>query len=153
MTDKTVLITGASSGMGLQIAKELAKRGKCYLFTFCFQIIFNKYIFLEAKIILTCRDLKKGKEAVKCIRQVVPKAIIDLRQLDVSCLHNVRDFCKYILNYYTKIDVLINNAGIMFYPYEITDEGFEIHFVTNYLGNVNIPNVLVKYILNVFLWF
>lgn len=88
--------------------------------------------------------MKKGKEAVKSIRQVVPNAIIDLRQLDVSCLHNVRDFCKYILNYYTKIDVLINNAGIMFHPYEITGEGFETHFATNYLGKTKYITSRIK---------
>lgn len=98
---------------------------------------------------MTCRNLTKGKEAVKIIRKFVPNAIIDLRQLDISCLHNVRDFSKYILNYYTKIDVLINNAGIMLHPFEITAEGFEIHLVTNYLGTkyfyISMLNIHLKY--------
>lgn len=93
-----------------------------------------------AKLILTCRDLAKGKEAVRKIRKIVPYAIIDVRELDISLLKNVRDFVKY-LKCYPRIDVLINNAGVMFHPYEITEEGFETHFVTNYLGN----NAIILY--------
>lgn len=70
---------------------------------------------------------------MKLIKHEVPNAVIDVQQLDVSNIANIKKFVRN-LNKYSTIDILINNAGIMFHPYEITLEGFEIHLVTNYLG-------------------
>ncbi|GLV36496.1 nazgul [Carabus blaptoides fortunei] len=120
--NKTVLITGASSGLGFQTAKELAKRG--------------------GKIILTCRNIEKGTVAKNLIKHEVPTACIDVRHLDVSNIANVKHFVSNLNNYNT-IDILINNAGIMFHPYEITPEGFETHLVTNYLGHFVLTHLLL----------
>lgn len=82
--------------------------------------------------------MAQGKQAVKQIRRIVPYAIIDIREFDISLLKNVRDFVKY-LKCYPRIDILINNAGVMFHPYEVSEEGLETHLVTNYLGKNFMP--------------
>ncbi|XP_011305182.1 retinol dehydrogenase 13 [Fopius arisanus] len=117
---KTVVITGASSGMGKEIAIELAKRG--------------------GRIILAVRDEKSGKAIAEKIR-VIPDAKVDVRKIDLSSLQSIRNFVeKFEVD---EVDILINNAGIVFHPQKKTDEGFELHFVTNYLGHFLLTQLLL----------
>ncbi|GJQ66056.1 hypothetical protein Trydic_g4142 [Trypoxylus dichotomus] len=123
MDGKIVLITGGSSGLGFETAKELAKRG--------------------ATIILTCRDYQKGQKAIDKIRRYAKDPKIDLKLLDVSEMGNIRRFVMLIKKYYNKIDVLINNAGIIFQPRMKTSEGFELTLATNYLGSFLLTHLLL----------
>ncbi|XP_063991053.1 retinol dehydrogenase 13-like isoform X2 [Diachasmimorpha longicaudata] len=117
---KTVVITGASSGMGTEIAIELARRG--------------------GHIILAVRDEKLGEAVAEKIR-MISDAKADVRKIDLSSLKSVREFAEKLeIN---EVDILINNAGIVFHPYEKTDEGYELHFVTNYLGHFLLTQLLL----------
>ncbi|XP_015113506.1 retinol dehydrogenase 13 [Diachasma alloeum] len=117
---KTVVITGASSGIGKEIAIELARRG--------------------GHIILAVRDENLGRAVAEKIR-VIPNANVDVRKIDLSSLKSVREFAEKLE--VNEVDILINNAGIVFHPYKKTDEGFELHFVTNYLGHFLLTQLLL----------
>lgn len=92
--------------------------------------------FVGATIILTCRNYQKGQAAADKIKKYVKNAKIDLKMLDVSDMGAIRRFVILIKKYYNKIDILINNAGIIFQPYTKTAEGFELTLATNYLGKL-----------------
>lgn len=113
---KLFLVTGANSGLGLGTTKELAKKG--------------------AKVIMAVRNLDKGKTAFNQIKKEIPNADIELMKVDLSDLNSVRDFAKEFKSKYNKLDVLINNAGVMM-PVERfeTKQGFEGQFGTNHLGH------------------
>lgn len=85
-------------------------------------------------MILTCRNAIKGKQALDEIRTEHPDAKVVVKMLDVSLLSSVSDFVNEIETEFSKIDVLINNAGIMFHPFQKTSEGNELTAATNYLG-------------------
>ncbi|XP_046422910.1 retinol dehydrogenase 13-like isoform X1 [Neodiprion fabricii] len=114
---KTVVITGASSGIGRETALELARRG--------------------GHIVLAVKDEEAGNNVAEEIR-AMPNGKADVRVVDLSSLKSVRAFAEDLE--LDQLDILINNAGIAFHPYEKTEEGFEMHFVTNYLGNVPYAN-------------
>ncbi|KAJ8930538.1 hypothetical protein NQ314_016651 [Rhamnusium bicolor] len=120
---KNVIITGGASGIGLETTKELAKRG--------------------ANIILAVRNADKGRNAIEQIKMLAPRANIVIKLLDTSEFSSIRDFADQIKNEYGKIDVLINNAGIIFHPYKKTTDGNELTFVTNYLGPFLLTHLLL----------
>lgn len=91
-----------------------------------------------AKVILTCRNALKGKKALEKIKTTVPDAKVEMKILDVSLLTNIREFATQLETECDHIDVLINNAGIIFHPFEKTLEGNELTTATNYLGNKNV---------------
>ncbi|KAK0084755.1 hypothetical protein PV326_006161 [Microctonus aethiopoides] len=117
---KIVVITGGSSGIGREIAIELARRG--------------------GHIILAVRNYELGEKVSKIINEI-PGASAEIKIIDLSSLKSVQEFANQLE--VNEIDVLINNAGIVFHPYEKTDEGFEIHFVTNYLGHFLLTQLLL----------
>lgn len=86
------------------------------------------------QIIIGCRDLTKAENAVKEIKDKNPNAIIKYSKLDLSSLESVRQFAKTISEEENRIDILINNAGVMMCPEWQTEDGFEMQFGTNYLG-------------------
>lgn len=90
---KVFLVTGANSGLGFGTAKELARKG--------------------AKVIMTARNLNKGNDAVSKIKADVANADLDLMQLDLADLAQVKEFAKAFKAKYNQLDVLINNAGVM----------------------------------------
>jgi len=110
---KTVLITGANTGIGRETALDLASRG--------------------ADVHILCRDQKKGKAAAEVIEKIVVKEVT-VHSLDVSCLESVRECVKEITAKLSKIDILINNAGVMACPLTKTKDGFELQLATNHLG-------------------
>ena len=85
-------------------------------------------------MIIGCRGLEKGENAVKDIKEKNPTADITVLKLDLSSLTSVRRFAQSVAEQVTKIDILINNAGVMTCPEWQTEDGFEVQFGTNYLG-------------------
>ncbi|OBK24208.1 oxidoreductase [Mycobacterium asiaticum] len=111
---RTVIITGANSGLGAITARELAGRG--------------------ARIIMAVRNTEKGKAAAEQI-----SGSVDIRELDLQDLSSVRRFADDVAG----ADMLINNAGIMAAPYALTVDGFESQIGTNHLGHFALTNLLL----------
>ncbi|KAJ8962534.1 hypothetical protein NQ318_000926 [Aromia moschata] len=120
---KNVIITGGASGIGLETAKELANRG--------------------AHVILAIRNAEKGRKAMEQIKKLTPGAQVVVKLLDMSDFSCIRDFADQIRNEYVKIDVLVNNAGIISHPHRKTVNGNELTFVTNYLGPFLLTHLLL----------
>ncbi|MEU9097124.1 oxidoreductase [Streptomyces sp. NPDC048361] len=118
---RTAVVTGANSGIGLVTARELARRG--------------------ARVVLACRSEPRGKEAEERIRGEVPGADVELRLLDLGDLASVRAFAKTFP--YERLDLLINNAGVMALPYGRTADGFETQFGVNHLGHFALTGLLL----------
>ena len=111
---KTIIITGATSGLGKEATKVLASK--------------------NATVIMAVRNTKKAEAVSTEIREHYPNAILEIRSLDLSSLDSIKSFADGILASYPKLDVLINNAGIMMLPQGKTVDGFEQQFGTNVLG-------------------
>ena len=93
----------------------------------------KKFCHLK-QIIIGCRDLIKAEDAVNDIKNNNPNAVIKAVHLDLSSLASVRQFAQTISEQESKVDILINNAGVMMCPEWKTEDGFEMHIATNYLG-------------------
>lgn len=115
LSGKVMIVTGANSGLGFETAKELSRKG--------------------AKVVMACRNPKKADVAMQKIRDDVPNADLDAMHLDLASQKSVADFADQFKQKYSRLDVLVNNAGIMAAPYSETVDGFENHFATNYLGH------------------
>lgn len=120
---KTVIITGANTGIGKETALDLAKRG--------------------ARVILACRDLNKSLQAADEIRKKTGNGNVFVKLLDLASLESVRQFAKEINAQEDRIDILINNAGIMACPKWKTKDGFETQFGVNHLGHFLLTNLLL----------
>ena len=112
---KIVIITGSSSGIGYEAARVLANK--------------------EAKVIVAVRNLEKGVKAKEKILNQNENADIEVMKIDLSDLSSVKSFAEEFVNKYDKLDILINNAGVMMPPYSKTKDGFELQFGTNHLGH------------------
>ncbi|XP_045505546.1 retinol dehydrogenase 14-like [Colias croceus] len=122
---KTFIITGANSGIGLETARALVRR--------------------KARVIFACRDLAKAKEVVSIVRKEENAGELIPMQLDLASFESIEKFVEVIKAGFNKIDVLINNAGVVV-PLdrdEKTKEGFEIHLGVNHLGHFYLTNLLV----------
>jgi NAD(P)-dependent dehydrogenase (short-subunit alcohol dehydrogenase family) len=125
---KTVLITGANSGIGYQAALELARHG--------------------AHVLLACRSQQKGEQALARLLAEAPGSSAELVLLDVSLLADVQRFVAEFLTRQKPLDILINNAGIMaLNPRQVTTEGFERQFATNHLGHFALTGLLLPAIM------
>jgi NAD(P)-dependent dehydrogenase (short-subunit alcohol dehydrogenase family) len=122
LTGKTIIVTGANCGIGYEAAKEFARRG--------------------AQTILACRNLNKAKAALDQIQAEIPDAQAEVMQLDLSSLASVHRFASVFKAKYDRLDVLVNNAGIMWVPYGKTEDGFESQFGTNHLGHFALTGLL-----------
>ena len=113
---KTVIITGENTGIGKETAIDLAKRG--------------------ARVIIGCRDEKRALNALRDIKDKSgsDEVTFKLKKLDLASLSSVRTFAEEVLQE-ERIDILINNAGVMFPPYTQTEDGFELQFGMNRLGH------------------
>ncbi len=123
LTGKIMIVTGANSGLGFETTRELSKKG--------------------ATVIMACRNKKKAEDARKRILEVVPFADLEIMELDVSNQKSVADFAEAYKTKYERLDALVNNAGIMAAPYKISEDGFENHFATNYLGHFSLTGRLL----------
>lgn len=121
-------MTGGNSGLGYETVRALAKK--------------------NAEVILACRNLAKGMEAIEKIKSEENNIIIQAMQLDLSDLKSVHQFAEEYLNQYKTLDVLINNAGIMMVPYNLTKDGFESQFGVNHLGHFALTGLLLDRIKN-----
>jgi NAD(P)-dependent dehydrogenase (short-subunit alcohol dehydrogenase family) len=122
LTDKLYVNTGGNSGIGLEAAKHLGKAG--------------------ADVVLACRSAAKAEDAAQGLRDEV-SGRVDVVQLDLSDLSSVRTAAAEIRKSYTKIDGLINNAGVMQTPQLQTADGFEMQFGTNHLGHFLLTGLLI----------
>ena len=119
---KTVIVTGSSSGIGLEAVKVLANKG--------------------AEVIIAVRNATKGKNAEEKIKSQNPNANVKVMIVDLANLKSVREFAKKFNAGYDKLNLLINNAGVMIPPYSKTTDGFELQFGTNHLGHFALTALL-----------
>uniref|UniRef100_A0A3Q2QMW8 Si:ch211-107o10.3 n=1 Tax=Fundulus heteroclitus TaxID=8078 RepID=A0A3Q2QMW8_FUNHE len=120
---KTVLITGANAGIGKVTAMDMAQRG--------------------ARVIMACRDIPKAYSAADEIRVKTGNSNILVKKLDLASLKSVRELAKYVQENEKRLDILINNAGIMMCPKWKTEDGFEMQFGVNHLGHFLLTNSLL----------
>jgi NAD(P)-dependent dehydrogenase (short-subunit alcohol dehydrogenase family) len=127
LSGRVAVVTGANSGLGFYTALELARHG--------------------AKVVVASRSDVRGKEAVARIIAEVPDADLDLRGLDLADLSDVRKFADGIQASYPSLDLLVNNAGVMAIPHQLTADGFEMQLGTNHLGHFALTGLLLPLLL------
>jgi NAD(P)-dependent dehydrogenase (short-subunit alcohol dehydrogenase family) len=115
MDEETVVITGANSGIGFHAARVFAAKG--------------------ADVTMACRSVERGEDAADEIREEVPDAPVEVRELDLASLNSVEDFADGFIQDHDALDVLCNNAGVMAIPRTETKDGFETQFGVNHLGH------------------
>lgn len=122
------MVTGANSGIGLEAAKVLAARG--------------------ATVLLAVRDVNKGERAAAMIRAVAEDASVSVVRLDLASLRSVREAAEEIRTTLPRLDLLINNAGVMqVVSYQRTEDGFELTFATNHLGHFALTGLVLDRLL------
>merc|ERR1711936_351086 len=117
---KTVVITGANTGIGKATAMDMSRRG--------------------AKVVILCSDMEKAEAAAAEVRDVTKGEVI-CHRLDLADLASVRECAEQLGNSLDKIDILINNAGIMACPQMKTKDGFEMQLGTNHIGHLLLPQL------------
>jgi NAD(P)-dependent dehydrogenase (short-subunit alcohol dehydrogenase family) len=128
-TGRTAVITGANTGLGFETAAALAGRG--------------------ARVVMAVRNLEKGKQATARITAATPGAEVELQELDLTSLESVRAAAAQLRSDHDRIDLLINNAGVMYTPKSTTKDGFELQFGTNHLGHFAFTGLLLDRLLPV----
>ena len=123
---KVVIVTGSSSGLGYETAKVLANK--------------------NATVIVAVRNEAKGNAAVESIKVENPNTDIQVMLLDLSNLESIHEFTENFKRRFNKLDLLINNAGVMNPPYTKTKDGFELQFGTNHLGHFALTGLLIDLI-------
>lgn len=123
MTGKVVIITGANSGLGLESTKAFAAKG--------------------ANIVMACRNLSKAEQAKAEVLQQVPSARLDVMALDNASLSSVRAFAEAFKAKYDRLDILLNNAGVMAIPHTETEDGFEMQLGVNHLAHFALTGLLL----------
>ncbi|HVE24869.1 MAG TPA: SDR family NAD(P)-dependent oxidoreductase, partial [Sporichthya sp.] len=122
-TGRVAVVTGANTGLGFDTARALAEHG--------------------ATVVLAVRDVDKGKAAAERIAATAPGADVTVQQLDLGSLASVRTAAGELRARQTRIDLLINNAGVMYPPKQTTVDGFELQFGTNHLGHFALTGLLL----------
>jgi len=120
---KTIIITGGSSGIGLEAAKGLSSKG--------------------AEVILAVRNMEKGEQAMKLIKELSPDSKIEVMHIELSDLESVKLFAESFALKHKKLDMLINNAGVMVPPLKHTKQGYELQFGTNHLAHYTLTGLLL----------
>ncbi|BBY63294.1 SDR family NAD(P)-dependent oxidoreductase [Mycolicibacterium helvum] len=126
---RVAIVTGSNTGLGFDTARVLAQHG--------------------ATVVMAVRDTAKGEAAAAQIRQTAPAADIAVHKLDLGSLASVRAAAAEIGSAYPRIDLLINNAGVMYPPKQTTADGFELQFGTNHLGHFALTGLLLGNLLPV----
>jgi NAD(P)-dependent dehydrogenase (short-subunit alcohol dehydrogenase family) len=112
---RVAVVTGANGGLGLEVARELARRG--------------------AQVVMAARDQAKAGAALAAIRAEVPDASLELQPLDLASQASVTEAAGAILAGHRRVDMLVNNAGVMGIPERRTGDGFEMQLAVNHLGH------------------
>jgi NAD(P)-dependent dehydrogenase (short-subunit alcohol dehydrogenase family) len=120
---KIIIITGANSGIGFEAAKALSQKG--------------------AQVILAVRNEQKGESAIESIQKEYPQASLKVMKLDLADLASIREFANAFRKQLASLDILINNAGVMVPPYQLTKDGFELQFGSNHLGHFALTGLLL----------
>ena len=125
---RLALVTGSNIGLGFETAMALASK--------------------DCDLVLACRNMEKADAAKAAILAKYPKTKIACMQLDLGSLKSVRAFAMAFTERYSKIDLLINNAGIMMPPFSLSEDGFESQLAANYLGHFALTGLLLPLIVN-----
>ncbi|MFE7843463.1 oxidoreductase [Streptomyces sp. NPDC057474] len=124
---RAAVVTGANSGIGYVAARELARRG--------------------AHVVLACRGAERGAAALGRMSSEVPDGSVELIRLDLGDLASVRDFAEAYRHASDRLDLLVNNAGVMAVAQGRTADGFETQFGTNHLGHFALTGLLLPMLL------
>jgi NAD(P)-dependent dehydrogenase (short-subunit alcohol dehydrogenase family) len=124
---RVAIVTGSSSGIGYEAARVLANK--------------------NAEVIIAVRNQQKGNKAVEKIKSQNQKANIKVLLLDLASLKSIIKFTDEFKQHYSRLDLLINNAGVMIPPYSKTEDGFELQFGTNHLGHFALTAQLMELII------
>ena len=127
-TGRVEIITGSNSGIGFETARVLAGKG--------------------ATVIMACRNLDKANPKAEEIRAAHPGCDVEVMRLDLSNLDSVRQFAEEFRAKHSRLDLLVNNAGIMVPPYGKTAQGFETQFGVNHLGHFALTGLLLDLLLS-----
>ena len=120
---KVAIVTGANTGLGYETAKGLAQA--------------------DMTVVMACRDLAKAERAKAALLDDVPQAQLEVMALDLSQLASVRAFAQQYRDRHPQLNLLVNNAGIMFPPYAKTEDGYESQFQVNYLSHFLLTALLL----------
>lgn len=126
-TGRIAVVTGATSGTGFEAARILAA--------------------CRATVVLACRNLPKAEEAARHIRALHPGARVEVQALDLASLASVRKAAADLLMRFDRLDLLLNNAGVMVPPYGKTEDGFELQIGTNHFGPFALTGLLMERLL------
>ncbi len=122
LNGKLVLITGGSSGLGVETARAMAAKG--------------------AHVVITARDMAKAEMVATDIRASTGNNAVEIEELELGSLAGIRAFAERFLAKHDRLDILVNNAGVMACPYGTTEDGFELQFGTNHLGHFLMTGLL-----------
>ncbi|CAL5420107.1 unnamed protein product [Camellia sinensis] len=122
-TNLTAIVTGGASGIGLETARVLALR--------------------NAHVIIAARNMEAANEAKQLILKDNENARVDILKLDLCSMKSIRAFANNFNALNLPLNILINNAGVMFCPYQLSEDGIEMQFATNHLGHFLLTNLLL----------
>ena len=123
LTGKTAIVTGSNSGIGKETARGLLMRG--------------------ATVVLACRDLKKGKDARSELIASTGRDIVEVMELELSNKKQIAEFVSAFSAKHSRLDMLVNNAGVWMTERQVTADGFEMSFGVNHLGTFALTNALI----------
>lgn len=126
LTGKVIVVTGANSGLGLECSRIFAEKG--------------------ATVVMAVRNVSKGEKAKSDILKAHPNASLDMMTLDVGNLGSVREFAAAFKAKYDRLDILLNNAGVMAIPRQETADGFEMQIGVNHFGHFALTGLLIDVI-------
>jgi len=126
-TGRVAIVTGANSGIGLETTRELARKG--------------------ATVVLACRSEARAEEAMEDVRAEISEARVEFLCLDLADLDRVREFSAAVHRRFDRLDLLINNAGVMIPPESRTKQAFELQFGVNHLGHFALTGLLLDLLL------
>jgi NAD(P)-dependent dehydrogenase (short-subunit alcohol dehydrogenase family) len=124
MEGETVIVTGANSGLGFEATKKFSEK--------------------NARLVMACRSLEKGKEAKEKIEKELEDPELEVRRIDLADLESVKNFAKEFRANNDELHVLCNNAGVMAVPRSETEDGFEQQFGVNHLGHFALTGHLIE---------
>jgi NAD(P)-dependent dehydrogenase (short-subunit alcohol dehydrogenase family) len=128
LSGKVAIVTGANSGIGLEAARMLAQKG--------------------TDVVMACRNAAKAESAASIVKGAAPGAKVRVESLDLSNLASVRSFAEKMGRDLARLDLLVNNAGIMAIPRALTSDGFEMQLGTNHFGHFALTGLLLGKLLS-----